>query len=332
MHYNISLQNLKVWYNVYMKKITAFYLVFLLLGLCGCEGNTNSQTRFVLDTVATLTADCSDEVLSEAFLLCENFEKQLSRTKENSDVYKLNNSNGFIEVSEETVKIIERAVYYSKLSNGKFDITVYPVSSLWDFKNQIIPDRKEIAEALKNVDYESIEIIENSINLNGKKIDLGGIAKGYIADEIKSFLVNKGAEKALINLGGNIVAFGDDYKIGIQRPFGNDTVATIHISDASVVTSGIYQRYIEKDEKIFHHIIDPDKGYGVQNELSSVTVIGKSSLDCDALSTACMLLGTEKAKALIEKTPETEAIFIDRDESLTLTSGLSKKGSNIYLK
>ncbi len=315
-----------------MKKFTAVYLIFLLLSLCGCEENTNSQTRFVLDTVATLTADCSDKVLNEAFLLCENYEKLLSRTKETSEIYKLNNSTGFIEVSKETAKIIERAVYYSKISDGKFDITVYPISSLWDFKNQIIPDRNEIAEALQNVDYESIEINGNSINLNGKKIDLGGIAKGYIADEIKAFLLENGTEKALINLGGNIVAFGKDYKIGIQRPFSDDTIATLHISDASVVTSGIYQRYIEADEKIYHHIIDPDTGYGVENELAGVTVIGKSSLDCDALSTVCMLLGTEKGKKLIEGIQNTEAVFIDKDENITLTNGLSKKGENIYLK
>lgn len=315
-----------------MKKFTAVYLIFLLLSLCGCEENTNSQTRFVLDTVATLTADCSDKVLNEAFLLCENYEKLLSRTKETSEVYKLNNSTGFIEVSKETAKIIERAVYYSKISDGKFDITVYPISNLWDFKNQIIPDRNEIAEALQNVDYESIEINGNSINLNGKKIDLGGIAKGYIADEIKAFLLENGTEKALINLGGNIIAFGKDYKIGIQRPFSDDTIATLHISDASVVTSGIYQRYIEADEKIYHHIIDPDTGYGVENELAGVTVIGKSSLDCDALSTVCMLLGTEKGKKLIEGIQNTEAVFIDKDENITLTNGLSKKGENIYLK
>ena len=315
-----------------MKKFTAVYLIFLLLSLCGCEENTNSQTRFVLDTVATLTADCCDKVLNEAFLLCENYENLLSRTKETSEVYKLNNSTGFIEVSKETSKIIERAVYYSKISDGKFDITVYPISSLWDFKNQIIPDRNEIAEALQNVDYESIEINGNSINLNGKKIDLGGIAKGYIADEIKAFLLENGTEKALINLGGNIVAFGKEYKIGIQRPFSDDTIATLHISDASVVTSGIYQRYIEADEKIYHHIIDPDTGYGVENELAGVTVIGKSSLDCDALSTVCMLLGTEKGKKLIEGIQDTEAVFIDKDEKITLTNGLSKKGENIYLK
>lgn len=316
-----------------MKKLCAFYIFLLLLSLCGCEENTeNSQTRFMLDTVATLKADCSDEVINGAFELCEKYEKLLSRTVQGSDVWRLNNTDGFSEVSFETKEIIERAIYYSEISGGKFDISVYAVSSIWDFNNQIVPDRNEIAEALQNIDYESIETNGNSINLNGRQIDLGSIAKGYIADRVKEYFLENGVEKGIIDLGGNIVAFGNSYKIGIQRPFHSDVIATLHLENASAVTSGIYQRYIEKDGRILHHIIDPATGYGIENELASVTVIGKSSFDCDALSTVCMLLGSERGKKLIESIPETEAVFIDREEKLTITSGLSKKGLNIYLK
>ncbi|MBR2489389.1 MAG: FAD:protein FMN transferase [Clostridia bacterium] len=316
-----------------MKKITAFYLALLLFSLCGCEeNNKNSQTRFLLDTVVTLTADCNDEILSGAFELCENYEKMLSRTIKESDVQKLNSSEGFITVSEETAEIIEKALYYSELSNGKFDITVYSVSSLWDFNNQIVPDRSEIAEALQNIDYQSIEIEENCVNLNGRQIDLGGIAKGYIADRLKDYFTGNGTDSGIINLGGNIVVFGDDYKIGIQKPFSNDISATLHLKNCSAVTSGIYQRYIKSGDKIYHHIIDPDTGYGVENELAGVTIIGESSFDCDALSTVCMLLGTENGKKLIENTDGFEAVFIDRKGKFTITDGLFKKDKDIYLK
>lgn len=316
-----------------MKKITAFYLAFLLFSLCGCEeNNKNSQTRFLLDTVVTLTTDCNDEILSGAFELCENYEKMLSRTVKESDVQKLNSSEGFITVSEETAEIIEKALYYSELSNGKFDITVYSVSSLWDFNNQIVPDRSEIAEALQNIDYQSIEIDKNSVNLNGKQIDLGGIAKGYIADRLKDYFTGNGTDSGIINLGGNIVVFGNDYKIGIQKPFSNDISATLHLKNCSAVTSGIYQRYIKSGDKIYHHIIDPDTGYGVENELAGVTIIGESSFDCDALSTVCMLLGTENGKKLIENTDGFEAVFIDRKGKITITDGLLKKDKDIYLK
>jgi len=316
-----------------MKKITAFYLALLLFSLCGCEeNNKNSQTRFLLDTVVTLTADCNDEILSGAFELCENYEKMLSRTIKESDVQKLNSSEGFITVSEETAEIIEKALYYSELSNGKFDITVYSVSSLWDFNNQIVPDRSEIAEALQNIDYQSIEIEENCVNLNGRQIDLGGIAKGYIADRLKDYFTGNGTDSGIINLGGNIVVFGNDYKIGIQKPFSNDISATLHLKNCSAVTSGIYQRYIKSGDKIYHHIIDPDTGYGVENELAGVTIIGESSFDCDALSTVCMLLGTENGKKLIENTDGFEAVFIDRKGKITITDGLFKKDKDIYLK
>ena len=313
-----------------MKKLTYLYVMLLLISLCGCEKNTE-QTRFVLDTVAKITADCDEETLSGAFSLCEEYENLLSRTVNSSDVYRLNSASDFVEVSDSTAEIIDRALFYSELSGGKFDITVCSVSELWDFKNQIIPNRNEIAEALKNVDYESIETGKNKVNLNGKKIDLGAIAKGYIADRIKEYLIENGTEKAIINLGGNIVAFGEEYKIGIQKPFSGDNAAILCIENMSVVTSGIYQRYIEENGKIYHHIIDPTTGYGVENELASVTVIGKSSLECDALSTVCMLLGTEKGMEIIENTPATEAVFISREGSITLTEGIIQKKGMLYL-
>ena len=314
-----------------MKKITPILLIFTLC-LCSCKGSTNSETRFLLDTVATITANCSDETLDGAFELCKDYENLLSRTKEESTVFKLNNSSGFKEIDNETLKIIERSLYYSRLSDGKFDITIMPVSILWDFKNEIIPTKDEISEALKNVDYEAIEINGNLLNLNGKKIDLGSIAKGYIADKVKEYLISCGATNGIVNLGGNVVVFGKEYKVGIMRPFSEDAVATLSISDKSVVTSGIYQRYIKKDGAIYHHIIDTKTGYAVDNELASVTIIADSSMDCDALSTVCMLVGTKKATEIIEKTPDTEAVFVDRNGNLTFTDGIYKKENLLYLK
>lgn len=314
-----------------MKKLTSVYLILLLLSLCGCESE-QSQTRFILDTAVTLTADCSDEILNGAFELCEKYDRQLSRTNEKSDVYKLNNAKDFVSVEESTLKIIERSLYYSELSHGKFDITICSVSELWDFKNQIVPSRDEIAEALKNVDYESIEIKENTVNLNGKKIDLGSIAKGYIADEIKDYFLNNNVKNGIINLGGNVVVFGKEYKVGIMRPFSEDVLAVLDLKDKSAVTSGTYQRFIEKDGEFYHHILDTETGYSVKNVLTSVTVIGDSSLDCDALSTVCLLLGTKSGLELIENTPETEAVFIDKNEKITISSGLIRKNDTIYLK
>lgn len=316
-----------------MKKNITLPMMLILLLICGCNsGETeNSETRFLLDTVCTITADCGDDIINGAFSLCEDLERTLSKNVKDSDVYRLNNTEGFVSVSPDTLKTVERALYYSELSGGKFDITIAPVSALWDFKNQVVPDRNEIAEALKNVDYHSVEIKDGGISLDGKQIDLGGIAKGYIADKATEYLKENGVKKALINFGGNICMIGQ-YNIGIKKPFDDSVIASIEIKDKCAVTSGIYERYIEKDGKTYHHILDPKTGYGVENELAAVTVIGEKALDCDALSTVCMLLGAEDGLEIINNTAGTEAVFIDRDGGITLSSGLYRENDKIYFK
>lgn len=318
-----------------MKKIISLNLSLVLLLLCGCASTQeNKDTRFLLDTVVTLTAACDSKTLDGAFALCESYEKLLSRTVNGSDVYTLNNSDGFVEVSDDTLEIIQKSLYYADVSNGKFDITIYPVSSLWNFNESVIPSRDEIAEALKNVDYQSIEINGNQVNLNGKQIDLGGIAKGYIADRLLEYFKEMQVSEGIIDLGGNLVVFGDrNYTVGIKQPFGEgELAATLKIRNKTVVTSGTYERYIPADIKLYHHILDPDTGYACDSDLTSATIIGNSSLDADALSTVCILLGLDKAKELIENTPDTEAVFIDNYGKMYYTSGLNLNDGQFTLK
>ena len=317
-----------------MKKIISLNLSLVLLMLCGCTPQENKATRFLLDTVVTLTAACDSKTLDGAFLLCEEYERLLSRTIEGSDVYTLNNSEGFVEVDEHTKNIIEKSIYYGDLSNGKFDITIYSVSSLWDFNGVALPSYDEIADALKNVDYQSIEVDENNINLHGKQIDLGGIAKGYIADRLLEYFKQNNVSEGIIDLGGNVVVWGErDYTIGIKRPFSNgELAAKIKAKNKTVVTSGTYERYIPTELKLYHHILDPETGYACTTDLYSATIIGNSSFDADALSTICILVGLEKAQEIIENTPDTEAVFIDVDGNLHYTSGLSNNNDIFTLK
>lgn len=318
-----------------MKKILSLNLSLVLILLCGCTSKQeNKDTRFLFDTVVSLSAYCDSDTLEGAFALCKEYEQLLSRTVKDSDVYKLNNSNGFIEVNEHTSNIIKQSIHYGELSSGKFDITIYPVSSLWDFNNQVIPSRNEIAEALKNVDYQSVEINDNKINLNGKQIDLGGIAKGYIADRLLDYFKENDVSEGIIDLGGNLVVFGErDYTVGIRQPFSSDKIAaTIKLKNKTVVTSGVYERYIKNDGKIYHHILDPKTGFACDSDLQSATIIATSSIDADAYSTICILLGLEKAKELIESSADIEAVFIDVDNNLHYTSGLSLKNNQFTLK
>ena len=318
-----------------MKKITSLSMAIICLLLIGCNEKPKNlkSSRFMLDTIVTLDINCDQKTLEEAFLLCEKYENLLSKTRKNSDVYKLNNADDYITVSKDTVKIIKRSVYFSGLSGGLFDITICPVTNLWDFEGTTLPDRKEIEEAIKNVNYERIKADGEKVFLDGTEIDLGGIAKGYIADKLLSFFKEKNVADGIINLGGNVIVFGDKEKsVGIAKPFSeNEIVAKVKLKNKSIVTSGTYERFIDIDGKIYHHILDPKTGYSCETDLNSATVIGDTSLDLDALSTICILLGKEKATKLIEQTENTEAVFIDKQGKLTYTKGLKYKDNTFYL-
>jgi len=318
-----------------MKKIISLQLLIVLTLLCGCtENRENTDTRFMLDTAVSLTADCDDKTLEKVFALCKDYENLFSPSLEDSDVYRLNSHNTPVTVSKETVTVIRRAIYYSELSGGKFDITVYPVTCLWDFNNQVIPDKKEIADAIKNVDYQSINVGESTVDLNGRQIDLGGIAKGYIADRAVELFIDENTPCGIVNLGGNVKVFGEKQTlIGIRKPFKEKEIAArIMLKNKAIVTSGTYERYIEADGNFYHHILDTETGYGVDTDLASASVICDSALDADALATICIIKGKAAAKQLIEDIDGTEAIFIDTNGNISYTSGIKTENDYLILK
>lgn len=313
-----------------------FFLFTILLLGCSRQNDPISKTGFYFDTVITVTLYDSSAAsqLEECFSLADKYEDLLSATVENSDIWNINHSNGMAaKVSDETVSLLKKAISYSELSNGAFDITIGKLSSLWNFKNNdgTIPSQDDIDTALKTVGYQSIQIDGNFVTLTNPdtQIDLGGIAKGYIADQMKAYLNQQNITNGIINLGGNILtvgpkASGDSYRIGIQKPFAKDgtSIASVQIMNDSLVSSGVYERYFEKDGVRYHHILNPATGYPYKNGLFGVTIITKSSVDADALSTTCFALGLEKGMELIENTKDTEAIFITEDEKLHTSSGI----------
>jgi len=328
------------------KSITyiAIFVLFLAVimssvsSLKGCYTTTLSRTFFAADTVCTITLYNSDEdVLNEAVELCNSLANKFNCRDDSSEIGKLNKTKSCDAPSAELSEIIDYGLRYSGLGEGLFDITVKPLSTLWDFKNEVMPSGESISNALPKIDYRNIEKTENSITLkNNAEIDLGGIAKGYIADKITDFLVKKGVKSGIINLGGNVTVIGknngNNFNIGIKKPFGEESIATISCHDMSVVTSGIYQRYFKKDGVLYHHLLDPKSGYPVQNTLASVTIITKSSVKADALSTLCFLQGLEDGMKLIEATDNAEAVFIDEKNNMYLSSGLKRSGSLIEIK
>lgn len=330
-----------------MKKILIF--IFTVLIISGCspqkelsESYPISDTRFILDTISSISIyayngkEKPEDIINETFELCEYYEGLFSRTIEGSDIYKINNSNGApVNVDDSTIEIIKKSIEYSEITNGEFDITVGPISSLWNFTdgNNIVPASDIIEEAITHIGYKNIVIDGNSVTLKDPKaaLELGAIAKGFIADRCADFLREKNVTSAIINLGGNILTVGgktetEPFNIGVQKPFDerNKTDGIISARDKSVVTSGIYERYFKVNDKIYHHILDPKTGYPIDNSLEAVTIISDKSIDGDVLSTSCFLLGLENGLKLIESTDGVEAIFITKDGSLHYSSGIGK--------
>lgn len=298
-----------------------FFTLLLCVLLCSCGGGREPLTRtgFVLDTVASIAIyddmprERGEELLDNAFNEIKRYENLFSTEIEGSDVSIINNSKGeTVTVSPETAELIAISLKYSELSSGAFDITIRPVSELWDFRGErdVPPDKELIENALKHVGYDKLVLDreKNTVSLKDPeaKIDLGGIAKGYIGDRIKEYLKENGVRSAIINLGGNVVLIGEKrngspFKVGIEKPFSEGEMSkTLEVSDCSIVTSGNYERYFYYQDKLYHHILDTKTGYPAESSFNGVTIVSEHSVDGDALSTACFCLGKEKAERLLK--------------------------------
>lgn len=324
--------------NRYSRIVTAKKIRLLTLLLCvslllsGCVQKTRtsdlhvSRTGFFLDTVISIAAygTADETLLDECFSLLEYYENLFSRTREGSDIWNVNHSSGTpTEISAETANLLQIALKYCKISDGAFDITIAPVLSLWNFLPEqhfgTLPDEDALQEALQHVDYRNVLLDDTTVTLLDPEagIDLGAIAKGYIADRLKEYLLSAGCKSALISLGGNILTIGSrpdgtPWKIGIRKPFAeaNDLITTLRCTDSSIVTSGTYERYFEQDGILYHHILNAKDGYPVQNGLASVTILSEHSVDGDALSTVCFILGPDEGQKLIDSLDSTEAMFV----------------------
>jgi thiamine biosynthesis lipoprotein len=309
-----------------------FYIIILscIFLLTGCTRNTEpfTQTGFYFDTVIQVTLyDSQDSsVMDGCFSLAETYENMLSATVEGSDIWRINHSEGApVTVSDDTAFLLQKALDYARLTDGTVDPTILPVSSLWDFGSDStphIPEESALKNALTHVSYSNVILNDNTVYLKDPDaaIDLGFIAKGYIADQMKEYLLSEGITSACINLGGNVMLIGSKpdgsaFKIGIQKAFADEgeTSAVVSVSDTSVVTSGIYERYFYEGDTLYHHILDTKTGYPVENNITSVTIICASSVDADALSTTCFCLGVEKGAALLDTLPDTEYLFLLND-------------------
>ena len=339
------MERLKRMFKIQTKQLICISLLVssvLLLGGCGTSKEPVSQTGFYFDTIVQITVYDETDVscLENCLKLADKYEKMFSHTIEGSDIWKINHSNGRpVTVSDETIQLLEIALSYCDMTQGRIDITIETASELWDFHGDgsldsgKIPDEKATAEAVSHVDYHNLLIDGNTVTLADAdaSISLGFIAKGYIADKIKEYLLSQNVQSAIINLGGNLLAVGSKpdgtpFQFGIQKPFDTQgtPITVLSVSDKSAVSSGVYERYFYQDDILYHHILNPADGYPIQNNLLGVTVLSASSAAGDALSTSCFVLGLDEGMELIESLEDVEAIFITEDYRLHYSRGLEQ--------
>lgn len=290
-----------------------------------------SLTLFLFDTVIQISALCAPELMDRISERCRFFEDRFSRTKEGSDIWNINQAHGApVEVSEETARCIEASLAYSEASGGLFDISIGAVSSLWDFVEGIKPDDDAIKEAVKHVDYRTISVDGTTVTLADPDamLDLGGIAKGFITDDLVSMLREAGCKSAMLSLGGNVYVLGesfrgDDWNVGVQDPNGaaNDVIASIPARNKSLVTSGLYERSFTVEDMLYHHILDPRTGYPAKTDLASASIVSDSSTDGDAYSTTLFLMGHDKAMDLLNSDERFSGLLVDMNDTATASNG-----------
>ncbi len=324
-----------------------FCLSFFLILIISLESCSNTQTgplqEVIMDTVCSVNAydSGSKKLYAEIAARLHTIDTEFNKTNSQSQISYINKNAGEspVAVNRDVLYVVKEALYFAKITKGAFDPTIGPVVDLWGINTDHahIPDTADLSNALQLVNWHNILIngkneasefqpIKNypsntvfpdhitnavgfiSLTIKGMELDLGGIVKGFAADEITKILSKYNVKYAIINLGGNIFAYGTKpdnelWHIGIKDPNNpeKDPLLVLPVKSSTIVTSGIYERYFIKNGKRYHHIIDPKTGYPVDNEIASSTIICNSSITADALSTAVFVLGQKKGFQLIQK-------------------------------
>lgn len=336
-------------------RISAAWLAWascLLFSGCGGKpGGTESvapkpvtESRLAMGSSVTVTVWTRDEAGAEAaitdvFREFERLENLMSVWREGSDVLRLNAAagKGPVKLSPEVIEVLGLARHYSELSGGKFDVTFGPLSGLWRFDHDqdgVIPDESAIAARVPLIGWEDLIVDPAAgtaeLRRAGMSVHLGGIGKGYAVDQATAILRRQGFENFLIQSGGDMYVGGHPegrpWRLGIQDPRGTGDApfAVIELTNATLSTSGDYERFFMKDGRRYHHILDPDTGRPAMAS-RSVTIVTSRAVDADALSTAVFILGPEAGMALIEQLPDVEGVIVGATNEVRVSSGLKDR-------
>lgn len=328
--------------------LSLLFILALIISQTSCGSKSTEPVvgeNYFLDTICQITVydmggeldeDTANYAITKGFDRCRELDNKLTNKKDSSEVGAINSAKGeWTEVSEDTINVIKGGLKYSAMTDGQFDITIGRVTDLWDFHadEPKVPKAEDIEDAIKHVDYNKVEIDGNRVRLNDPemKLDLGGIAKGYVGDQVADTLMAEGVTSAVINLGGNIVTIGkkpsgDEFVIGVEKPFSDrsDIIGKTHGDDETFVTSGVYEREFEVDGKIYHHVLNAKTGYPVETDLDSVTLAAPRgmSMDCDAMSTICLIKGLDDGLEFIDSIDDVEAVFCPTEGAIMSTEGM----------
>ena len=322
--------------NTYIRILSGI-CVMPLLTACGNRADTmKSADIFAMDTYMSIQAYGRDAeaAVAEAQVRISELEQTFSVTDAASDIGKIDHADGQpVTVSADTVSVLQTALDMHDESGGALCISLYPVLRAWGFTTgeYRIPSGNEIANLLQNVDDTQISMLEKSVVIPADmQLDLGAVAKGYTGDAVMEIMQKHHISSAIINLGGNVQTRGSKpngsaWTVGITDPFAPDSlIGTVSVTDRAVITSGNYERYFTgADGRRYWHILDPSNGFPADRGLVSVTVIGGCGAECDALSTALFVEGTEQAVQHWRKSGDFEMILVTSAGELLLTEGIA---------
>ncbi|QGX45284.1 FAD:protein FMN transferase [Streptococcus equinus] len=286
-----------------------------------------------------IESDTPEKHINDVCHLLTIYKNRFSANDDDSELMVINNSSGIASVSvhPDLFELTQLGKAHSITHPGNLNIAIGPLVQSWriGFDDANVPNSKKIqkALALSNPNNIILNPDKKSIFLSqkGMKIDLGALAKGYIADKVMDYLKSKKVTSAMINLGGNVLVYGDNpkqengiWRIGIQNPKttrGNN-IGILSLKNKSVVTSGIYERHLRVGHKDYHHIFDRKTGYPIETDMASLTIVSDLSVDCEIWTTKLFGLPIMQALTTIQNTPNIEGILITKDNRLAITSGL----------
>ncbi|WP_105993967.1 FAD:protein FMN transferase [Staphylococcus simulans] len=280
----------------------------------------------------------AEVLLSYAEEMLKDYERRFSANDNTSDLMRVNQNAGIqpVQVDEDLFELIEHALAVSLSSDSKFNLTIGPLVKLWKigFKDAQLPSDAEIQERLQKIQPENVELDHEAhtvyLKIPGMEIDLGAIAKGYFADQLKAYFVSQGVQTGIIDLGGNVLTIGhpldkEKWTVGIQQPESErgQMMGVIEIEGQSVVTSGIYERYFYKDGRLYHHILDSKTGYPAEGDIASITIVSDQSIDGEIWTTVCFAMSIQQAISVLNEIPGIEAVIISKENKVFKTQRMT---------